>query len=366
MKNEKEIFAKPFCEKTYIDVSICKSNIKEKTYYAKPCLSGFIKSDELLKRLKKRAPYVDETVMRAALQELSSLMVNLIGDGKTVEFFSLGSFSLGTKGKVEVSEQSYLQDENMDIARLDAKRIDNATSGGYNLDVSPFIKTKPTFILKFEQSQLVKKTLEKMEVNVAIKKKRAPTIAQITRVSKSSNQAHTHCPTILRIRGEDLKIVSHVETTEADEAFISKQDKQVGVYIEEGGKRKKLPDENIIKNTPRELLVILDEKLEDSKAYNLAITTQYVKMGSKRVGHLLRSTKVKFRMDELEVEKPSARLKRTFTQFRAVTIPVEQMQDCPINKNIQKWSFSLDFCLNLDYYVNRQWRGCLFGYSCSS
>ena len=366
MKNNPIFYEKNVCKKSFIDVSICKSNIKEETYYAKPCKNGFVKSCELLSMLKRRAPYVDETVMSAACEELSNIIVSLISVGKTVEFFSLGSFSLATKGKVEVeaSEQSYLQDESVDITKQEAKKIEDITSGGYNLDVSSIIKTKPTFILKFEQSQLVKKTLENMEVNVAIKKKRAPTVAQITNVvSKYSNKAKGNLPTILRIKGEDLKIVSHAETKEGDVLHVLKEKQmkqtsfehgnskpaelvsvagQVGVYIEESGSgmMKKLPNENIIKNTPKELMVILDEKLEDGAMYNLVIATQYVKMGKRRVGHILRSTKIEFNTNEIEKEKASSRLQHTLAPIGRATVLLEKMPEASINLRLKKWKNS--------------------------
>ena len=334
MKKDPVFFEKKACNKSFIDVSICKSNIKKETYYAKPCKTGFVKSDELLKRLKKVAPYVDETVMTAACDELSNIIVELISSGKTVEFFSLGSFSLATKGKVEVSEQSYLQDESADIARQEAKKIEDVTSGGYELDVSPIIKRKPTFVLKFEQSQLVKKTLERMDVNVAIKKKRAPTVAQITNVvAKRSRKCNTELPTILRIKGEDLKIVSNFDLT--------KEAEQVGIYIEESGNieesasgmMRKLADENVIKNTPKELMVILDEELKDGVMYNLVIATQYVKMGKTRVGRLLRSTKIEFNTNEIEESKATAKLKKALVPFRkAFTKDAE-----PICSYLERW-----------------------------
>ena len=347
--NKNDFFPKPFLEKTYIDISICKSNIKENTSYAKPCLSGFVKSDELIKKLKKKAPFVNETIMSAALEELSNLILTLLSEGKTVQLFSLGSLSLGSKGSVEVEEgaMSYLQDESEELAMLKAKRIADATSGGYNLDVSSIIKTKPKFTLKFEQSQKVKKALENMEVNVAIKKKRAPTIAQITNIVKN-NKANAQLPTILKIKGEDLKVMQmHKEdepsslqksgTTEvgANEASAN----GVGIYIEESGsgKMKKLVCENIIKNTPSELVIILDEKLKDSKRYNLIISTQYVKMGKRRVGHLLRSTKVCFRADEIEVKKASSRLKKALVPLESILPSRRKTQDIPINLRLKKW-----------------------------
>ena len=311
-------FGKRFKEKTYIDVSICKSNIKEDTYYAKPCKTGFIKSEELLKRLKKKAPFVDEIVMMAACQQLSNLIVELISEGKTVDFFGLGSFSLGTKGKVDVqmSEKSYLEDESVDIDKLEGKSIDDVTSGGYNLDVSPIIKGKPRFTLNFEQSQIMKKTLENMDVSFAIKKKRAPTIASITNIlTKSSSASNTELPMILQIKGEDLKVESYRELCGFEQVGSSEQ---VGIYIEESwsGKRKKIARENIIKNTPRELLIVLDEKLKDEKMYNLAILTQYVKMGDRRVAQLLRGTKVEFNTAELAVKKTSATIKKAILPFK--------------------------------------------------
>ena len=351
MNNSAEFWQKP-CQKTFINVSICKSNIKEETYYARPWSAGRVKSDELLARLKRVIPYVDEAIMSIALQELSNLMVTLIAEGKTVEFFSLGSFSLGVRGAVEVerNKQSYLQDESRNVATCQAKTMEDMTLGSYNLDVSHFIKKKPTFSLKFEQSPLVKKALQNMEVNVSVKKKRSPTIAQIVNVVPTSlRSANSELPTILRIKGDDLKVVSQMKDVEparydASKNLIKEDDErgapreagssvaeQVGIYIEESGSghMHKLPMENILKNTPRELLILLDERLEDGKKYELTIATQYVKMGERRVGTLLRVSKVAFGSSEMQVERSAVVLNRAL-------VSLKKSRDCPVEACLKR------------------------------
>ena len=336
MKNKNIFFETPFCQKsvnkTYIDVSICKSNIKEETFYARPCKTGFVKSEELLSMLHHRAPYLDQTMMSVAFEQMSQLIVELIAKGKTIELFSLGNFSLGAKGKVEIeaSEASYLQDENSDVETMEAESIEDFTSGGYYLDVSPIIKSKPTFTLKFEQSPLVKKALENMEVNVSIKKKIAPTITSITNIVPASASSHAELPTILRIKGEDLKVVKNIECgkenniNDAEEYDVEQCNAKVGVYIEESGSgcMHKVPEENILKNTPKELLIVLDEKLDPSKQYNLAIATQYVKMGRKRVGRLLRASKIAFSAEKIATERSSTcvSIKKQFIRYRKASV----------------------------------------------
>ena len=346
MKNENMFFETPFYQKsvnkTYIDVSICKSNIKEETFYARPCKSGFVKSDELLKLLEKRVPYIDAAMMEAAFAELGNLIINLVSSGKTVELFSLGSFSLSTKGKVEVekAEMHYLQEEDCDVEAMEAKEVGNITSGSYNLDVSPIIKSKPRFTLQFEQSSLVKKTLENMEMNVAIKKKKAPTIFSITNIVQEDKQKiGNELPTILQIKGEDLKIAKNTECRKDSNVNEAEQcdaemDAKVGIYMEESGsgKMRKLPEENILKNTPKELIVILDEKIEPSKTYNLAIATQYVKMGEKRVGRILRGTKVVFSKETIGEAKTCSKLKKALIPLKQSYTSSVQNLILPIQK----------------------------------
>ena len=79
---------------------------------------------------------------------------------------------------------------------------------------------------------------------------------------------------------------------------------------------RKLPQENIIKNTPKELIVILDEKIEPSKTYNLAIATQYVKMGEKRVGRILRGTKVVFSKETIGEAKACRKVKKALIPLK--------------------------------------------------
>jgi len=315
-------------QKTSVDISICKSNIKEETYYARVCSTGYVSCEELLAKLKKVAPYADENLMAASLKELGNIILELVKEGKTVEFFSLGCFSLGSRGCVEVEkgQSSYLQDKSVEPSHLPASRIDSITAGSYDLNVSPILKSKPAFCLNFQQSLKLKKALQNVEVNVAIKKKRLPTITEVTHLSKIHSTSHmsttpSSIPTILSIKGEDLKIVQKTREDTKQKKQTNQTEKmrtervniyeQVGVYIEEKeseGSRKastiqKIPMQNIIKNTPKELVVILDEPLIEGKKYNLAIATQYVKMGKQRIGQLLRTSKIELSISESTAKK---------------------------------------------------------------
>jgi len=326
-------------QKASVDISICKSNIKEETYYARVCSTGYVSCEELLAKLKKVAPYADETLMAASLKELGNIILELVKEGKTVEFFSLGCFSLGSRGCVEVEkgQSSYLQDKSVEPSHLPASRMDSITAGSYDLNVSPILKNKPAFCLNFQQSLKLKKALQNVEVNVAIKKKRLPTITEVTHLSKIHSTSHmsttpSSIPTILSIKGEDLKIVqkSKEDTKQKEQTNQTNQTEkmrtervniyeQVGVYIEEKeseGSRKastiqKIPMQNIIKNTPKELVVILDEPLIEGKKYNLAIATQYVKMGKQRIGQLLRTSKIELSISESTAKKEHVRLQKT-------------------------------------------------------
>ena len=148
MKDNFVFFSKPFCQKGFANVSICKSNIKSKpnTYFARVCKTGKVDGEELLAKLKSEAPYIDVNMMRAGMEKMIELIAELVASGKDVDFFNLGTFSLSCAGAVEVnpSMQSYLNDEEAECENAD-------------FDVSQAIVKQPCFNLKFSPSTSCKK-----------------------------------------------------------------------------------------------------------------------------------------------------------------------------------------------------------------
>ena len=277
-------------EKTFVNLSICKCNIKSKpnTFYARVCNTGRVSSEELLSCLKKEAPYLDIDMLRAGMEKMANLIANMAASGKTVDFFNLGTFSLASEGAVEVKSgmQNYLSDE--------ACECENA-----DFDISEAIIKEPKFKLKFEPSTSCKKAYSNVKMALALKKRRAPVIEKVENVFSENDEEATF--SIIRVKGENLKIAG-----EKDE---------VGVYIkEENGEKIKIAKSNIIENTPKMLVILLSNKLKKQRSYTLSLLTQYVAMGNTSTTSILRSGKVEFLWKEgekmSECRERRGRLKR--------------------------------------------------------
>ena len=316
MKKENSVFENRFCEKAFVNVSICKSNIKSKknTYYARVCKTGRVQTEELLSRLKSEAPYIDINMMRAGMEKMVDIIFNFVANGKSVDFFNLGSFSLASEGKIEVesSMHRYLNDEesesdvflaahNADVETMqdgtnrvatfsDESDTNSALKAeksfiekeNADFDISEAILTQPKFSLKFEVSIACKKACANVKMALALKKRRSPVIEKIERVFSAPSKSPI---SILKVKGDNLKIVGENE--------------KIGVYIkEENGERIKIDSENIIQNTPKMLLILLNSRLKKDASYTLSLFTQYASMGSTSTTSLLRMVSSTFIWNE--------------------------------------------------------------------
>ena len=303
MHNKSIFFEKSFSEKRFVNVSVCESNIKSKkgTYYGKVCKVGRLNSQNLLAILKERAPHLDVSLVSSAFEQMVDIVLDMVGQGYNVDFFNLGTFSLGTSGKIEVNEtreKNYEEEGNYDISNRVNKNIH--------------------FSFKFSPSQALKQSLKNIKMGIAVKKHKAPKIEKIENVLPSTSSAS---PTILKLKGNGLKLLGN--------------EKEVGVYIEEKlmdenltqrdfpdkirteqklnkkmhevkGKKElgciqysfdnkyitKIPMPSIIQNENKTLTIVLDKHLKVGSEYYITVVTQGVSGG--KIGKKLRTTKMKF------------------------------------------------------------------------
>jgi len=275
-------FAKPFSEKRFVNVSVCQSNIKSKkgTYYGNVCKLGRLNQENLLALLKERNPHLDISLVASAFEQMANIILDMVGQGYNVDFFNLGTFSLGTSGKIEVNEKAMKKCEE-DV----------------NYDISDKVDKNVNFAFKFSPSQAVKKSLKNVKMNLAIKKHRAPKIEKIENVLPPTSKKS---PAILKIRGDGLKVIG--------------ERNEVGIYIEEKLKDNrantrcksnsynkkvtqiKISREAIIQNENKTLMIVLDEHLKEGKEYYIKIATQGVSGG--KLGKELRMSKKDFCLRE--------------------------------------------------------------------
>ena len=269
MNSFTDFWEKPLLNKKFVNVSVCKCNIKAKpgTYYARVCKTGRVDGEELLAQLKQVAPYLDINMMRAGMEKMVELIVNLATSGKDVDLFGLGTLSLVAQGAVEVNpaQQSYVRDEETECKNAD-------------YDVSNFIVKQPKFSLKFTPSVEAKRLCENVEMHLAIKKRRVPIIESVENaIPESANSPVS----VLKITGENLKIAGESE--------------KIGGHIkEENGEEFKIEQANIIQNTPKMLLILLNRCLKNDASYTLSLRTQYAKMGTTCTTRVLREASPSF------------------------------------------------------------------------
>ena len=274
------------------DISICKSNIKDKEnlYYARVCNTGHVSLDSLLAILKTKSAQVDVELMRANLLKLKEIIIDLASEGKSVDLFGLGTFSLKSVGKIELkkSMQHYVDDSlplnhngesTLNVAKTDANKAEYIENKNTDFNISDAIKTKPKFQLKFTPSQYCKKKCEDVKMAFAIKKRHSPVIKHIEDITPKNLSS---VASMIKISGKNLKVLG-----EKDE---------VGIYIrEENGQAIKIEKDNIIENTPKKLIILLNCTLKNSEILSFSIITQYVKMGSKCITSLLRGGSTNFK-----------------------------------------------------------------------
>ena len=279
-------------EKKFLSISVCKSNVKKDTYYGKVAFKGTVSVEELLYTLKEGAPYIDIQMVKIALEKLSNVIVDYAASGYIVNFFDLGSFSLKVKGALDVKKSgkellSVFEKESFDSEGIvasfsgkhcDASLKDDASFKGVdesfkgtdegrcfnylksecvNYDVTQALKETVSFEMKFESSKLLKNALKHVKMGVAIKRQKEVVIKEVTSIKDD----------VIKLEGNNLKVVG-----EKDEA---------GIYLKEVKSRKviKICGENIIKNTPKEVMFFVSTPLEKGGLYKVLLLTQYDRKG---------------------------------------------------------------------------------------
>ena len=255
-------------KKSFVNVSICKSNLasSKKTYYANVCNTGRVSTEELLSLLREEMSYMDVDMVELAFRKLSKLIINLSIQGKSVEFFSLGTFSLVAKGgiKLERNGEKVVNRENYGVnERCEAK----------NIDISECVINEPSFSLKFEASKKTREELSGVGVNVAIKKEKAPLINSMEAIPAKTDE---HEATIIKLQGKDLKIAG--------------DEKNVGIYLKDvdSGECFKIPKNSILRNEPKTLMFVVENEKKNMSHYNIFVATQYVRQGSFCISQRLR------------------------------------------------------------------------------
>ena len=279
-------------EKKFLSISVCKSNVKKDTYYGKVAFKGTVSVEELLYTLKEGAPYIDIQMVKIALEKLSNIIVDYAASGYIVNFFDLGSFSLKVKGALDVKKSgkellSVFEKESFDSEGIvasfsgkhcDASFKDDASFKGtdegdrkkdegrcfnylksecVNYDVTQALKETVSFEMKFESSKLLKNALKHVKMGIAIKRQKEVVIKEVASIKDD----------VIKLEGNNLKVVG-----ERDEA---------GIYLKEvkSGKVIKVCGENIIKNTPKEVMFFVGEPLEKGGVYKVLLLTQYDRKG---------------------------------------------------------------------------------------
>ncbi|MGP1521537.1 MAG: DUF4469 domain-containing protein, partial [Treponema sp.] len=119
---------------------------------------------------------------------------------------------------------------------------------------------------------------------------RQPVIKSVEKVYGGSEKtANIITPTIIKIKGEDLKLVG----------------KKIGLYIKTKTCVFPIPKDAILENKPKTLMFITSVPLKDGEEYTVLLSTQYAMMGNRQTSIVRRCVKdFKFERDcKLEVKK---------------------------------------------------------------
>ena len=283
-------YASEKMDKKYVNISICKSNISKESpsYYARLCKKSTITGSTLLAMLKKSHPYLDVNMLEMGIKSLIDVIIDVVSDGHMVDFFSLGTFSIKPEGKLELTREAiqYMKEAESEgeVSQDDVARFLEEKDGLIgDEDVSSFLSKKPEFSLCFTPSNIAKKTMKKIDVGFAIKKNRKPHIREVEKleVSEAFGADSSKEPTIIKVRGDGLKVAGEGDG--------------VGLYVREVGEKGwlKIKSENILHNTPKDIMFILDDSAKKNATYDVFIATKYVRMGTYNVGKKIRLCKAR-------------------------------------------------------------------------
>ena len=296
-------------EKKYVKVSVCKSNIKkEGSYYGRVSKNGKISEKDLINIVKQKAPCVDVHNLELALGVLSEAIVECVESGYDVDLFGLGTVGLKGKGSIKVNKAMarYLDgafDErdkrasglsatedmvaNIEEMTEDEKAIasDNVesdtTEGSYEKELTQIAKKSVEFALQFSPSRQVKKHIAKyVEPAFITAKMQKPKIESVEKVCSSGEEGS---PSVIKIKGDDLKLVGE----------------GMELYIKTGNKIIQVPKDAVLQNEPKTLMVLVNAPLKDGEKYSLGIATKYAKMGNRQTSVIRRLIK-EFKFEKLD------------------------------------------------------------------
>ena len=268
-------------QKKYVKLSVCKSNIKkEATYYARVCKKGKVSKEGLIKKVKEKAPYIDIHSFEVGLEILVESILECVEEGLDVDLLGLGTVGLKSKGSLCVNENMEKALENEINKSIEgAEKSDSnivakdKLEGSYEKELSQIAKKKVEFTVQFSASRVVKKHIkEHVEPSLITAKMRNPKIKSIEKVYAGEGKK---TPSIIKIKGEDLKLVGE----------------GMGLYIKTQDEILEIPKEAIILNEPKTLMFITDLPLKDNEKYSIHLATQYAKMGNRETSLIRRCIK---------------------------------------------------------------------------
>lgn len=319
MKSGNSFFEKRFAEKRFVNVSVCESNIKTKkgTYYGRVCNMGHINTKELLQIAKDRSPHIDIPLVESALQTIADVILDMAGQGYSVDFANLGTFSLSTQGKIEMSGEEKIKDLEQESRNSTGNSIEESSENSIedliekleekdampgNYDVTEKVKNGVNFAFKFSPSKELKASMKNIKMNLAIKKKHAPLIKEVKDALPERTTPSPAYPTIVKVNGSALKIMG--------------DDERVGIYIEEKYDEStlspfmmknrittimKVPSSSLIQNENKTLTFLFDGHLKAGKKYCITLVTQGV--SGDKLGKKIRYTKTEFMWKSSVIQK---------------------------------------------------------------
>ena len=266
-------------EKKYVSLSFCKRNVKkEGVYYARVRKNGKINKEDLIKKAQEKAPYFDAHTLEVAFEVLGEVALEYVEEGFDVDLFGLGTVGLKAKGSLKVSEPLM---KNIDGAFNErdekAGKIETTESdtieGNYEIDLTSIAKKDVEFSLQFSPSRQVKKHIKNYVKPARIMTKiQKPKIESVEKVCSSGEEGS---PSVIKIKGDDLKLVGE----------------GMELYIKTGNKIIQVPKEAVLQNEPKTLMILVNVPLKDGEKYSLGISTQYAKMGNRQTSVIRRCVK---------------------------------------------------------------------------
>ena len=264
--------------KKQVKVSVCKSNVrKDSTYYARVCKKGKINKEELVKMVREKAPYIDIHSFEIGLEVLAQVIVESVETGFDVDLFGLGTVGLKGKGSIKMSEPMMKTldgafDERDKVTEKADVNENTNIEGNYEKDLSVIAKESVEFSVQFSPSRVVKKHIkEHVEPSFITTRVQKPRIKSVEKVYSGDGKG---VPTIIKVKGEDLKLVGD----------------GIGLYIKTNEKVIKIAKEAIIQNEPKTLMFLINEVLKEGQ-YSIYLSTQYAKMGNRQTSIIRRCIK---------------------------------------------------------------------------